>query len=87
MIFVVLYKCLNCAADKIGLSLENRKTVFLISYLAAPRPTLTLNDMLNKKNYMLKMMLLHPNLGENVRVVFKLCSLLITTLTYYASKT
>ena len=30
------------------------------------------------------MMLLHPNL--NARVVFKLCSLLITTLTYLHQK-
>ena len=43
-------------------------------YLAAPRPNLTLNGMLNKKNYMLKMILLHPNLATNARVVFKLCS-------------
>ena len=33
------------------------------------------------------MMLLHPNLAANARVVFKLCYLFITTLTYYASKT
>ena len=33
------------------------------------------------------MMLLHPNLATNARVVFKLCSLLITTLTYHATKT
>ena len=32
-----------------GVSIEN-------SYLAVPRPTLTLNDMLNKKKCMLKMM-------------------------------
>ena len=31
-------------------------------------------------------MLLHPNLAKNARVVFKLGSLLITTLTYHASK-
>ena len=67
--------------------LENKRTVFFISYLAAPRPTLTLNDMLMKKTYMLKMMLLYPNLAANARVVFKLCSLLITTLTYRASET
>ena len=47
-------------------SLEN-------NYLAVPRPTLALNDMLNKKNCMLKMMPLHPNLGTDDRVVFKLC--------------
>ena len=35
--------------DKLGVSLENKKTVFLINCLAASRPTLTLNDMLNKK--------------------------------------
>ena len=61
-------------------SLRNTKDCFLISYLAAQRPALTLNSMLNKKIYMLKMMLLHPNLATSARVVFKLCSLLITTL-------
>ena len=51
------------------------------------RSTLTLNGMLNKKkNYILKMMLLHPNLAANARIVFKLCSLLITTLTYNVLK-
>ena len=70
------------------MSLENKiDCFFLISHLAAPRPTLTLKDMLNKKNYVLKMMLLHPNLATNSRVIFKLCSLLITTLTYHESKT
>ena len=29
------------------------------------------------------MMPLHPNLATNARVVFKLCSLLTTTLTYH----
>ena len=33
------------------------------------------------------MMLPHPNLALHPRVVFELCSLLITTLTYHASKT
>ena len=33
------------------------------------------------------MMLLHLNLATNARVVFTLCSLLIATLTYHASKT
>ena len=33
------------------------------------------------------MMLLPPNLATNARVVFKLCSMLLTTLTYQASKT
>ena len=33
------------------------------------------------------MMLLHPNLATYSRVIFKLCSLLITTLTYHESKT
>ena len=28
-----------------------------------------------------------PDLATNARVVFKLCPLLVTTLTYYASKT
>ena len=51
------------------------------------RPALTLNGRLNKENYMLKMMLLHPNLATNARVVFNRCSLLITILTYHASKT
>ena len=50
-----------------GVALEN-------NYLAAPRPNLTLNGMLNKKSYMLKMMLLHLNLAKNARVVFKIYS-------------
>ena len=58
-----------------GVPLEIKNIVFSISYLAAPRPTLTLNDMLIK-NYMLKMMLLYPNLATT----------LITTLIYQASK-
>ena len=33
------------------------------------------------------MLLLYSNLATNARVVFKLCSLLITTLTYHASNT
>ena len=34
---------------------------------------------------MLKIILLQPNLATNAKVVFKLCSLLITTLTYHTS--
>ena len=77
------WKCLILT----GMSLGNTEDCFLISYLSAPRPTLTLNGLLNKKEYMLKLMLLHPNLAVKTRVVFKLCSLLITTLNYHASKT
>ena len=33
------------------------------------------------------MILLHPTLATNARVVSKLCSFLITTLTYHALKT
>ena len=67
---------------------KKKKLFFkLSSYSAAPRPTLTLNGMLNKRNCKLKIMLLHPNLAKNARVVSKLCSLLITTLTYHESKT
>ena len=47
--------------------------------------TLTLNDMLNKKTICSKCY--YSNLTTNARVVFKLCLLLITTLTYHASKT
>ena len=36
---------------------------------------------------MFKMMLLHPNVATNARVVFKICSKLITTIAYHASKT
>ena len=36
-------------------------------------------------DYILKMILLHPYLVRNVRVIFKLCSLLITTITYLTS--
>ena len=50
-----------------GASLEN-KTLFLINYLATPRPRLTLHAMLNKKVYMLKMMLLHSNLATYGKV-------------------
>ena len=52
------------------MSLRNTKDYFLISHLAAQRPALTLNSMLNKKIYMLKMMLLHPNLAASARVVY-----------------
>ena len=61
---------------------KKQKTVFLINYSPVQRPTLNLNGMLNKKNYMLKMMQLHPNLATNAIVVAKVSSLLITTLTY-----
>ena len=50
------------------------------SVIRKKRPTLTLSGMLNKKAYMLAMMLLYPSLATNARVVFKLRSLLITTL-------
>ena len=70
-----------------GVSKKYKKTVFLISYLAASMPTLTLNGMLSKKNYMFEKILLQPNLALNTRVVFKLCSLLIATLPDHASKT
>ena len=61
---------------------KKHKTVFLINYLPVQRPMLNLNGMLNKKNYMLKMMQLHPNLATNAIAVVKVSSLLITTLTY-----
>ena len=61
---------------------KKHKTVFLINYSPVQRPTLNLNGMLNKKNYMLKMMQLHPNLATDAIVVAKVNSLLITTLTY-----
>ena len=54
-----------------GVSLQN-------NYLAAPRPTLTLNDML-VKNLTTK-----KNLATSATVAFKLCSQLIHTLTYGA---
>ena len=60
---------------------------FLVSYLALPMLTLTLNDMLDKKDYILKMILMRPSLRTNARVVFKLCLLLIITLTFHASHT
>ena len=60
----------------LGCRQEIKKT-FLISYLAAPRPTLALNGMINKKNYIFKMILLYSNLATNARVNFKFCSLLI----------
>ena len=61
---------------------KKHKTVFLINYSPVQRPTLSLNGMLYKKNYMLKMMKLHPNLATNASAVAELNSLLITTLTY-----
>ena len=39
------------------------------------------------KNCMLKMILMHHNLATNARIVFKLSSLLMNTLTYHVSKT
>ena len=36
---------------------------------------------------MFKMTLLHPNVATNARVVFQICSKLITTIAYHASKT
>ena len=77
------WKCLILT----GVSLGNVKDCFLISYLALPRPNLNLNGLLNKKDYMLKMMLPYPNLAANARVVSKRCSLLIITLNYHAQKT
>ena len=44
-------------------SLENKKNVFLISYLADPRPTFIFNGMLDKKS--LKIIVLHLNLATN----------------------
>ena len=61
-----------------GVSFEN-------NFLAAPRPNLTLNDMLNKKLYG-QNDATAPNLAANATVLFKLCSQLIITLTYHASK-
>ena len=61
---------------------KKHKTIFLINYSPVQRPTLSLNGMLYKKNYMLKMMKLHPNLATNASAVAELNSLLITTLTY-----
>ena len=56
------------------------KRLFLINYLATPRQTLTLNGMLNKKKITCsKWCYYTPNLATNARVVFKFCSLLITT--------
>ena len=54
-----------------GVSLQN-------NYLAVPRPTLTLNDMLVKNLATKKI------LATSATVAFKLCSQLINTLTYAA---
>ena len=62
------------------------KDSFLISYLAVSRPTLTLNDVVNRKSNA-QNDTNAPNLASNARVVFKLCSLLITIITYHTSKT
>ena len=63
-----------------GVSLENKKDCFFNQLFCCLKPTFTLNDMLNK-SFMIKTMLLQPNLATNARDVFKLCSLFITTLT------
>ena len=83
-----IYLCATAQLENVQyyrVSLENKKDCFFKYFLATL--ALTLNDMLSKKNYVLKMMLLHPDLATNARVVFKLCLLLINTLTYHASKT
>ena len=71
MLYLKILNTMNCH--------QKTKDCFLISYLAVPRPNLTLNDVLNKKLYATV-----PNLAANAIAVFKLCSLLIATLTYHA---
>ena len=85
---ILLYlKMFNTNWGLIG-KYKKKKMFFKINiYSATPKPTLTLNGILNKRNYRLKIMLLHPNLTKTARVDSKLCSLLITTLTYRESKT
>ena len=61
---------------------KKHKTVSLMNYSPVQRSTLNLNGMLNKKNYMFKMIQLHPNVATNASTAAKLNSLLITTLTY-----
>ena len=68
------------------LSLENKR-LFFNHLFGCPKANFDLECYAKQKNYMLKMILLHPNLAANAKVLFKLCSLLITTLSYHASKT
>ena len=60
------------------------KYCFLFSYLVVSRPILTLSGILEN---MMKMMLLHSNIAINARDVFKVFSVLMTTLIYHVSKT
>ena len=70
-----------------GLSLQNKKDCFSNQLFGCPKPNFDVKWYTKQKNYMLKMILLHPILATNARVVFKLSSLLITTLTCHQSKT
>ena len=69
----LIYVC-YCAIRKhftltgIPSEIKKKRLLFLISYLATPIPTSTLNSMLNKRNYTLKMILGHHNLATNARV-------------------
>ena len=76
MSFVVKYTTLLTFTCLLLLNLK----IFNWSVISKKRPTLTLSGMLNKKAYMLTMMLLYQSLATNARVVFKLRSLLITIL-------
>ena len=80
------WKCLIGNIKRVSFG-NTKDYFFLVSYLALPMLTLTLNDMLDKKDYILKMILMRPSLRTNARVVFKLCLLLIIRLTFHASHT
>ena len=84
MYLILLY--LKMLSTNWGVIRKHTK-IFFKQLFGCSSLTLTLNGMLNKRNCRLKMMLLHSNLAKNARVVSKLCSLLITTLTYHESKT
>ena len=67
-----------------GVFLGNKNDCYLINYLDATRPILTLNGVL--KRLYAQNDASSPNVATNVSIIFKICSLLITTLTYHVSK-
>ena len=83
-----IYVCLSATAQLenvqyYGVLLENKKTVFFFNHLFGwPKANSELEWYAKWKNYMLKMMLKHPNLATNVTVALKLFLLLITTLSW-----
>ena len=69
----------NKHPDKVRYICSTWKFLILWIVIKKQKTNLTLNDVLNKKLYATA-----PNLAANPIAVFKLCSLLIATLTYHA---